>query len=256
MAILRLKHNVEIYYEVIGGSNERPYLVFLHEALGCTEMWKGFPALLCGETGHPGIVYDRVGHGKSSGLLKSRTLHYMHEHALEELPTVLTALIPGQQYILIGHSDGGSIALIHASAQPPDLKGIITEAAHIFVEEKTVQGVRAATEAFLAGKMGGLFRYHTGKTEKVFRAWSETWLSEWFQSWNIENLLPSIACPALILQGSEDQYGTIAQVKSIASKVPMAQEKMLEGCGHASHKDRSEAVTQVMAKFLGHRYAD
>ena len=255
MAILKLGQTKQIYYELVDGTQENAYLVFLHEGLGCTEMWKGFPQLLCSDTGCPGIIYDRLGYGRSSPLIDSKTIHYMHESALTELPKVISQLIPDRNYFLVGHSDGGSIALIHASEKPAHLQGIITEAAHVFVEQETLYGIRAATNAFDAGKLRGLSKYHGEKTEEIFKAWSATWLSNGFRYWNIEYLLPSIECPVLVLQGTEDQYGTVAQVDSIAFKTLDVEKAMVESCGHAPHLEKADVTLQLMGQFVKRQIA-
>lgn len=239
-----------LYYETIAGPPERPYLVFLHEGLGCTAMWRDFPQRLCRRTGCPGLLYDRLGYGRSAPFAGPRTINYLHRAALVELPDVLNRLIPDIGYFLIGHSDGGSIALIHGAERAPLLRGIITEAAHVFVEEETLAGIRVTTEAFAAGKLQGLSAYHGEKTEAVFRAWSDTWLSPAFRHWNIEYLLPSIACPVLAVQGAEDQYGTLAQVDAIAGKIPAAVKAMVEDCGHVPHREQTANVSELMARFL------
>ncbi len=250
MAILKLGNSKQIYYELIDGDEGRPHLIFLHEGLGCTEMWRAFPRTLCSETGCPGIVYDRLGYGRSSPFVHTRTVHYLHAYALSELPEFIARLIPAKGYFLVGHSDGGSIALIHASEKPAQLRGIITEAAHVFVEKETLDGIRAAANAFRAGKLQGLSKYHGEKTEGVFWAWADTWLRDWFKYWNIEYLLPSIDCPVLALQGSEDQYGTAAQVESIASRAAYAEREIIKGCGHAPHEEQSVVVLRLMKEFL------
>ena len=250
MATLELGCNRHLYYELIAGDRHNPHLVFLHEGLGCTAMWRDFPRRLCEKTGCPGLVYDRPGYGRSSPSAVPRTINYLHHEALRDLPAVLERLLPGTPYFLVGHSDGGSIALIHASETPPRLRGIITEAAHVFVEDETLAGIRDATEAFAAGKLQGLFTHHGEKTEAVFRAWSDTWLSGFFRHWNIAYLLPSITCPVLAMQGAEDQYGTLAQVDAIAAKTPGAVKAMVEDCGHVPHRERTEVVLQLMAEFL------
>jgi pimeloyl-ACP methyl ester carboxylesterase len=250
VAILKVGDTQQIYYELIDGEQERPYLIFLHEGLGCTEMWKEFPHKLCKEIGCPGIVYDRIGYGRSSALTHSWTTNFLLDYALTELPEVISRLIPARKYFLIGHSDGGSIAIIHASEKPAHLQGIITEAAHVFVEKETLASIQVATDAFYAGKLRGLFRYHGVKTEKLFKTWSAIWLSEVFKHWNIEYLLPLIECPVLVLQGTEDQYGTVAQVESIASKTLYVQKEMVEACGHVPHHERTDIVLKLMREFV------
>lgn len=251
--MLTLESGHQIHYERIESDPEKPCLVFLHEGLGCTAMWGEFPRMLCERTGCPGLSYDRLGYGKSSALRKARTVHYMHEAALQELPQVLERLLPNRPYVLVGHSDGGSIALIHGAERPRLLKGIITEAAHAFVEPETISGIRAADDAFDAGKLGGLTKYHGGKTAGVFKAWSQTWLSSWFSHWNLEYLLPSIDCPLLVIQGRDDQYGTEAQVASIVSTVGGATRPLLlDDCGHSPHSELPRQVVDAMSDFIRH----
>lgn len=250
MPILKFSHAEQIHYEVIEGDPDQPYLVFLHEGLGCIAMWKTFPAMLCKATGCPGLVYDRLGYGKSSALETKRQIHYLHDQALCELPEVLAKLIPGRDYFLIGHSDGGSIALIYAAQQPPHLRGIVTEAAHVFVEPETLEGIRVADAAFDAGKLRALSKYHGDKTEHMFKAWSGTWQTHGFKFWNIEYLLPSIVCPALVVQGVQDQYGTEAQVDAIVSAALNAEKAMVDHCGHAPHQELPDVVLHLMGQFL------
>ncbi|WP_306535067.1 alpha/beta fold hydrolase [Geobacter sp.] len=250
MPHLNLGQNRQIYYELIDGKPDRPHLIFLHEGLGSTAMWKGFPHGLCQETGCPGIVYDRLGYGNSSPLAGPMNIHFLHSSALIELPDVIARLIPEKDYILIGHSDGGSIGLIAAAEKPPRLKGFIGEAAHVFVEKETLAGIRATTDAFNAGGLRGLFRYHGDKTEGLFKAWSDIWLSEGFKHWNIEYALPSIECPVLLLQGTEDNYGTVAQVDSIAAKARDIRKAMVERCGHTPHHEQTDVVLRLMTEFV------
>lgn len=250
LAILQLDKTTEIYYELIGGEQGKPCLVFLHEGLGCAGMWKDFPAQLCRQTGCPGLVYDRSGYGKSSPLSAPRTIHYLHRYALEELPQVLERLIPATDYVVIGHSDGGSIALIHAAEKPARLLGTMTEAAHVFVEQETLVGVEAAVAAFNQGKLRDLARYHAEKTESIFWAWANTWRTAWFAHWNIAYLLPSIACPVLAIQGTEDQYGTPAQVDAIVTRALHAEKAWIGNCGHTPHQEQPQAVLAHMRSFV------
>ncbi len=244
-------HNSKIYYERIDGDRHAPCIVFLHEGLGCTPMWKTFPQDLCRATGWRGLVYDRLGHGRSSALVKPRTIHFMHEYALIELPEVLSRLIPETPYVLVGHSDGGSIALIHASEKPPMLQAVITEAAHVFVEAVTVDAIQMAGRAFQAGKLKRLSDYHGDKTDSIFKAWHDIWVSYGFAYWNIEYLLPSIECPLLVMQGIDDQYGSSDQVRAIASKVSgKLQTAMIPNCRHVPHNEAPETTIETMKNFL------
>lgn len=169
--------NDALHHRLIDGDPQRPWLVFLHEGLGCTAMWSDFAERLCALSGCRGLLYDRRGHGRSPATDVPRTLHYLHAAALQELPDMLARLIAGQPYLLIGHSDGGSIALLHAAERPPLLRAAITVAAHVFVEPMTLDGIRRAVEAWQLGKLQGLARYHGERSTALFEAWSQTWLS-------------------------------------------------------------------------------
>jgi pimeloyl-ACP methyl ester carboxylesterase len=228
-----------------------PPIVFLHEGLGCIGMWKDFPARLCERLQLEGIVYDRWGYGGSEPLDGPRDVRYLHEEAQTFLPAVLDAL-GVERAILFGHSDGGSIALLFAAAFPERTAAIVTEAAHVFVEEVTLAGIRAAAAAFGATDMRQrLERHHGGKTDQIFRAWDQTWLSPPFWGWNIEAELPKIACPALVLQGADDEYGTPAQVEAIVERVSGPVESaLLPGCAHVPHQQATEAVLDLAAGFI------
>lgn len=239
-----------LYYETFDGDAARPVLVFLHEGLGCTAMWKDFPRRLCAATGCAGVVYDRLGYGQSSPLSGPRSIHYLHEYALLELPQVLARVVAGREYVLVGHSDGGTIALLHGAARPLALRGVITEAAHVFVEPVTLEGVRVARDAHGAGKMRGLHKYHGDKAETIFHAWSDTWLEPWFAHWNIEYTLPSIECPVLAMQGRDDQYGSVAQLDAIASRVVNGRKLVVDDCSHSPHLEQIDAVIDYMAEFI------
>ena len=251
MPHLQLDPKHELYYQRIAGNDDQPCLVFLHEGLGCVEMWKDFPELLCQITGCPGLIYDRLGYGESSPLIDRRTVHYLHDYALLELPKVIDHLIPDTPYILVGHSDGGSISLIYGAQQRPFLKGIISEAAHVFVDDETIAGIEETTAAWDAGQLAGLAKYHGDKTESIFRAWSNTWLSAWFRSWDIRYVLPSVEVPVLVIQGQADKYGTKAQVNAITfQSAGEARAEMISDCGHAPHHEAREKVVTLMAEFI------
>lgn len=236
---------------MIDGRPEYPTLVYLHEGLGCHAMWKGFPRMLCRKTGCSGLIYDRMGHGKSSPLTSVRTIRYMHESAGKELPRVVEHCIPGRSFILVGHSDGGSISLIFGAEKPPLLRGIITEAAHVFVESVTEEGICRMDAAFKKGELARLQKYHGEKTGALFKAWADTWLNKGFRSWNIEDVLPLIECPVLVIQGREDQYGTERQVRSIVSGMSgRATPVLLETCRHSPHLEEPENVLAIMSEFV------
>jgi pimeloyl-ACP methyl ester carboxylesterase len=247
-------HQQHLFYRRIAppvqsGSDQTPSLVFLHEGLGCTAMWHDFPACVVRDTGLPAIVYDRPGYGRSSGAPHPRDKQYLHQEAQAVLPRVLDAL-QVERAILFGHSDGGSIALL-AAAAGGKIAGIITEAAHVFVEPITIEGIREAVAAYGPRHVEQrLARYHGAKARDLFFAWSETWLSESFQSWNIEDCLDRITCPALVMQGREDPYGSERQVQSIVAGIgPHARAMLIPG-GHALHRDAPEIVRKAIADFV------
>lgn len=236
---------------MIPGNPDRPVIVFLHEGLGCVAMWKHFPARLCKVTGCTGLVYDRIGYGRSAPTDQARSTDYLHQAADRELPNLIDAVIPDREYCLFGHSDGGSIALIHAATKPALLCGVISEAAHVSVEELALCGIRDAVTAFDNGELNGLYKYHGEKTGTVFSDWSDIWLSADFSDWNIENLLPFVDAPVLAIQGVDDQYGTELQVDAIVERCAGSNEKvMIENCAHSPHHEASDTVIAAAARWM------
>jgi pimeloyl-ACP methyl ester carboxylesterase len=241
-----------IAYTKIDGDPALPHLVFLHEGLGCTAMWGDFPQRLCEASGCPGLVYDRLGYGRSSALPPPWSADYLQTAATRDLPQVVDCLLPAEASLIVfGHSDGGSIALIYGAMRPERLLGIVTEAAHVFVEKVTLAAIRDAVAAYDSGKLSNLARYHGAKTEQVFRGWSDTWLDPRFATWNIEALLPRIEVPLLAMQGEHDRYGTALQLQSITGRsAGPAKAALLPGCGHTPHKEAPEAVLSVTVDFI------
>lgn len=229
----------------IGG----PVLVFLHEALGCNAMWKDWPQTLARGTHLPFLSYDRYGHGRSDPLPAPRDPGYLEVEAFEILPEVLHACGVTDP-ILVGHSDGGSIALMYASRFP--VRAVITEAAHVFVEDVTLAGIREALAAWRdTDLLARLARYHGDKTEALFFAWVDTWLSDEFASWNIENRLPGISSPLLVVQGKDDEYGTAAQVEAITSGVSgRVRSLLLPDCRHIPHLQAAERLRPLVTAFV------
>jgi pimeloyl-ACP methyl ester carboxylesterase len=233
-----------------GSKGARPStLVFLHEGLGCIGMWKDFPDALAVATGCPALVYDRFGHGGSSPEVRDRDLGFFESEAREVLPALLSAC-GVEDAVLIGHSDGGTIALLHAGIAP--VRGVVTEAAHVFVDEVSVAGMAAAKRAWREeGLQERLGRYHGDGTAAMFAAWSKMWSADWFFDWNIETSLPAITCPLLAIQGRDDEYGTEAQVSAIVKGVSGPVDSLIvPDCGHAPHIQAREVVLKRMTDFI------
>ena len=251
MSFVDLAPDHRLFYQSFEGREDRPWLIFLHEGLGSVAQWKNFPERICRRTDCPALLYDRPGHGRSPARSGLRDPHYLHDLARDELPRLIAALIPEQDYILIGHSDGGSIALIHAADQPAHLRGLVTIAAHAFVEPCTLEGIRKARESFAQGRMVGLTRYHGDHTETLFHTWADTWLSPEFADWSIIDLLPRVQVPVIVLQGRDDQYGSPAQVDAIVAGVGgTATPLVLDDCGHAPHMDFPALLLDLTSCFV------
>jgi pimeloyl-ACP methyl ester carboxylesterase len=229
---------------------DRPEIVFLHEGLGSTALWKAFPDDVSEATGCATLVFSRYGYGKSDRLAAPRTVDYMHREALDTLPD-LFAKLGVRNPVLVGHSDGASIALIHAGAGRWPVRAVVAMAPHVFVEDITVRSIAQAKVTFetsdLAQKLG---RYHDDPVS-TFRGWNDIWLHPDFRAWNIESYLPGIACPVLLIQGADDQYGTLAQIDAIATQVRGRVERVvLPDCGHSPHVDRKEATLEAIVRFV------
>jgi len=236
--------------KIPGADRDAPALVFLHEGLGSVAMWRDFPRKAAAATGCAAVVYSRYGYGQSEVLRGPRAVDYMHVEALEVLPELLERLGIGDP-VLVGHSDGGSIALIHA-AMNHSVKGLVVMAPHVFVEDISVKSIAEAKTAFegtdLAEKLG---RYHADAA-KTFRGWNDIWLDPDFRGWNIEEVLPRIHCPVLAIQGFDDEYGTMAQLDAIAGQIGGPIELLrLADCRHSPHRDQPAVVLEAMVSFIG-----
>ena len=232
--------------------DKAPTLIFLHEGLGCVAMWRDFPQALAAATGCGALVYSRLGYGQSDPCELPRSVSYMHQEGLEVLPELLE--VAGiRDCIIIGHSDGGSIALIYTggtSAQP--VRAVITEAAHVFCEEISVQSIAAVKEPFRTSNLREkLAKYHGENVDCAFWGWNGAWLHPDFLNWNLEEYLPHIQVPLLVIQGEDDQYGTLAQVESIAKHAGARAEVLkLPDCGHTPHREQREATFAAMKTFI------
>ncbi|NOZ41819.1 MAG: alpha/beta hydrolase [Alphaproteobacteria bacterium] len=243
---------VKLEVRKYAGADNAPTLVFLHEGLGCVGMWRDFPAKLSRATGCPALVYSRQGYGRSRACPLPRPLNYMHDEAVVVLPRLLKAA-GTNDHILIGHSDGGSIALIYAGERyRAGLRGVITMAPHIFCEQISVTAIRQARRDFLAGNLrSSLAKYHLHNVDCAFWGWNNVWLDPDFRQWNIEEFLPEISVPQLVLQGKEDPYGTKKQLAGIAEQSGGAVSvQLLENCGHAPYREQADQSLALMQEFL------
>lgn len=233
-------------------SPNRPTLVFLHEGLGTVSLWRDFPAVLAEATGCPAFAYTRQGYGGSDTITLPRPLDYLDREALDVLPGVLNAVGIGKA-ILIGHSDGATIALIQAGqGRDERVSGIVCEAPHVFVEDMCVTGIERAVEAWRTTDLRSrLARHHHDNVDVAFRGWSERWLSPEFRGWSIEELLPRIVCPVQLIQGLDDEYATPRQIEAIAEGVAGPVESLLlPACAHTPHRDQREVVLAAMTRFV------
>lgn len=238
-------------YEWVGAAAPgAPTLVFLHEGLGSIRQWRDFPQQVVDATGSRALVYSRYGYGRSDVLAEPRVgVDFMHREALDALPE-LVAQLGLERPILVGHSDGASIALIYAGAGHP-VRAVAAMAPHVFVEPICVDSIRAARAAFGATDLGQrLGKYHRDP-RKTFHLWADAWLDPEFLKWSIEEMLPRIACPVLAIQGEDDDYGTLEQLERIRRGVRGTCEIVkLPACGHAPFRDQPQAVLDALTRFV------
>jgi len=235
-----------------------PELVFLHEGLGSVSHWKDFPARVAATTGCGVTVYSRYGAGNSDVLTAPRAVTYMHDEGLRVLPDLLTQLHIDNP-ILVGHSDGASIALIFAGAQAgardartnDHVRALILLAPHVFVEDLSVASIAEAKTTFETTNLPEKLARHHRDAVATFWGWNNIWLHPDFRAWNIEEYLPRITCPILAIQGLDDQYGTMAQVHAIARQsVGPVEILALAECRHSPQRDQPDAVLAAIAKFV------
>jgi len=241
---------VRLEYERLPGAGLAPTIVLLHEGLGSISMWRDFPRRVAEATGHEVLVYSRQGYGRSSPLVGPRSVRFMHEEALVVLPEVLDAL-DVRRPILLGHSDGGSIAIIHAGGSGRAVAGLVLLAPHVMVEDISVASIAQARVAYAETDFRARLGRHHEDVDGAFRGWNEVWLRPDFRDWSIEEYLPRIKCPVLAIQGEEDEYGTMEQVDRIGRAIPHARVLKIARCGHSPHRDSAEDVLEAIRGFLG-----
>jgi len=232
-----------------------PLVVFLHEGLGSLSMWKDFPTRLCAAAGCRGLVYSRPGYGRSTrrAVEEAWGLDFMHRQAHEVLPALLAALgvdTAARPPWLFGHSDGGSIALLHAARFPDRVAGTIVLAPHIMVEDLSVASIEQARQAYLHSDLRQRLARHHDDPDSAFLGWNRIWLHPPFRQWSIEAEIASITCPLLAVQGLGDEYGTLEQIRGIARRVPQTQLLELADCGHSPQRDQPDRLIKAAAAFL------
>lgn len=243
------EHTLEFAW--VGPDSELAPLVFLHEGLGSIDLWRDFPSLICNESARRGLVFSRFGNGWSDALVEPRRPDYMHEEATFVLPQLLETLeleVP----VLIGHSDGASIAIIYAGSGQ-SVESMILIAPHVWVEGRSIEAISAARQDFDASdRAARMAKYHRDP-RATFWGWNDIWLSPAFRDWNLEEFLPSITCPLLLVQGEDDEFGTTAQLDLIESRVSGETERlMVAASGHSPHLLQSDLVMKAITQFLGH----
>jgi pimeloyl-ACP methyl ester carboxylesterase len=226
-----------------------PTIVMLHEGLGSVSHWKDFPSRLAEATGAGVFLYSRCGHGSSDALEGPRSVSCMHHEAQVVLPEILQKA-GIERPVLLGHSDGASIAILYAGTFPESAAGLILEAPHVFVEDITATSIAQASvqysETDLPRRLG---RYHAN-VDSLFWGWNNIWLDPRFRDWNIESYLDPIRCPVLVLQGAQDEYGTTMQIEAIQRRIPSTSAIILDDCKHAPHRDRRDATLSAISRFL------
>ncbi len=231
--------------------NSRYNLVFLHEGLGSIKLWRKFPEILSKRLNLSTTVFDRFGHGESEKRFYQKDFNYLHDEAYKYLD-ILIKRLKLKNIILLGHSDGATISLLYAAKYNKNIKAVISIAAHVFVEDFQIDGLLDAKKAYENGTLyEKLYKYHGDKTDELFYSWNDIWLDKDFKKWNIFEELENIKVPVLIIQGSNDRYGSIRQVDLIYDNVKGPKEKIvIDNCGHSPHLEKEEVVLNEIARFI------
>jgi pimeloyl-ACP methyl ester carboxylesterase len=244
-------HRLEVI-DIPAHQLNRPPLIFLHEGLGSVSMWRDFPLRVASATGCRAVVYSRPGHGRSSPLAAPHSVRFMHDEALQVLPALRQALGLTKP-LLIGHSTGASMSLIHAGAGQWEVSGVVAMAPLCFVEEFNLDSIRNAKDLFRETDMKQKLSRHHDDAEATFWSWNNIWLDPAFRHWSIEDYLPGIRCPVLAILGEDDEYCTQRQIDAIlkhAVNSPAVEVLKLADCRHSPHRDQPEAVMASLAQFI------
>ncbi|WP_170942401.1 alpha/beta fold hydrolase [Noviherbaspirillum denitrificans] len=242
------------YARILAADDGAPLIVFLHEGLGSLSMWGDWPQRLCRATNTRGLVFSRYGYGHSTPRPTGNwPSDYLELEARVMLPALFAALDiqpEKEKVILFGHSDGGTIALLHSAMFPHTLAATIVLAPHEFVEEVGTQRIKTLQQGFNGSSLARMLKEHHADPTGVFRGWSELWVADRYRDWNIEHWLSRITCPLMVAQGAQDQYGTLEQVHAVTRAVPHAESVILENCRHIPHQEQPEALLNHVRRFL------
>lgn len=237
------------YRPSASGDSSLPTLVFLHEGLGSIDLWRDFPERVHQELGLAMLSYSRPGYGASSPVEGIRASDYMHNEAREILPSLLETFHI-KEPVLLGHSDGASIALIYAGSGNP-VAALVLIAPHVFVEQRSVEGIESARDLFLTTDLSQKMAKYHRDPQSTFWGWNNVWLSEEFRSWNIVEYLRPIVAPTLVIQGEDDEYGTLAQVDAVLEGVSgICESLIVPASGHAPHLEAGDSVLRRTVSFL------
>jgi len=240
-----------VEFDDVPGRDDRAPLLFLHEGLGSVALWRGWHRRVAEATGRRTVAYSRLGHGWSDPPPAPRDVGFMHEEATTVVPALRAALGLAPP-VLVGHSDGASIALLHAAAPSSDaaVRGTVVLAPHVFAEEFGLVGVRAARDAYDCGDLRTRMARRHRDPDAAFRNWNDVWLSDGFRDWDLRPELPGLTCPVLAVQGTADPYGTLAHVEAVRDRATGPVELLVLDCGHAPHLEAPEATTAAVLAFL------
>ena len=239
--------------ESLDGDPRRPTLLLLHEGLGSVALWRGLPGELQRATGARVLAFSRFGHGRSDPPPRPRTPAFMHEEALEVLPALLERAAI-ERPVLVGHSDGASIALIHAARH--EVTALVLLAPHVFVEQICVDAIRETRRQFERGGLRERMARRHNDPDVTFSGWADVWLDPEFRSWNIEQLLPDVRAPALVIQGRDDEYGTLAHIDAVERRLGGPVERLVVSGGHSPHLEHPQEVPAAIVSFIARLRAD
>ena len=242
---------IRLEYEWVGAPRDEAAatVVFLHEGLGSVSMWREFPRAFCERHGFAGFVFSRQGYGRSTPRPHGEHWQpdFMARQAEDVLPALLARVGIARPW-LFGHSDGGTIALLHAARH--EAAGVVAVAPHLFVEDVSVASIAKAREAYESGALRERLARHHADVDSAFYGWNDVWLSPAFRGWNVERDIRAIRCPVLAVQGEEDEYGTLEQVRAVQRAVPHAELLVLGACGHSPQRDQPEALARAAGRFI------